>query len=611
MASEGTAETSTWASRLPIVGWLPRYRSKWLRVDLGAGAIVAALAVPQALGYAAIAGVPVQVGLYAIPIALIAYACLGTSPQLVMGPVSTVAVLSGSLVAGLTAGQPGQAVLYTAAISMGAGLVLVVAGLLRIGWVAEFLSKPIVTGFVLGLTILIIVGEIPNLLGIPVPPGDVLTRITTLFEQRGDAEPRTALVSLISLTVLFGGARVARKVPWSLVVLVVWIAASSLLQLRDHSVATIGVVPRGIPTPSIPHLPVGEILPVLAAGAALGFVALAEGLSAARLFAVQGGYRVEADQELVATGVANLGSGLFGGLGVAGSLSKTAANVRAQGRTQVAGLAAAAIALAVIVAFAPLLSNLPKAVLSAIVVNAVWGLIDLGSMRRYLRLRRNDFVAASAAAVGVLVFGPLWGLLIAVGQSVLGLVYRSSRGGVDVLGRVPEEKAAWGRLHRGVVRKTYPGVLVLRIDAPLFWVNAARVNDLVISNVNGSTDLVAIVLDLEASQQMDTTSVDMLDALLTELQRRGIDLYLVRVMHPARVVLERSGLLLRLGDEHLWRTISQGVRAARKHHDLKLVHDGVLVSATGDDVDVEDVVAPGATSTREVLVHEADTDENQ
>ena len=169
MASQEVADPGTWSSRLPIVGWLPQYQAKWLRVDLGAGAIVAALAVPQALGYAAIAGVPVQVGLYAIPIALIAYACLGTSPQLVMGPVSTVAVLSGSLVAGLTAGQPGRAVLYTAAISMGAGLVLVVAGLLRIGWVAEFLSKPIVTGFVLGLTILIIVGELPNLLGIPVP----------------------------------------------------------------------------------------------------------------------------------------------------------------------------------------------------------------------------------------------------------------------------------------------------------------------------------------------------------------------------------------------------------------------------------------------------------
>ena len=611
MASQEVADPGTWSSRLPIVGWLPQYQAKWLRVDLGAGAIVAALAVPQALGYAAIAGVPVQVGLYAIPIALIAYACLGTSPQLVMGPVSTVAVLSGSLVAGLTAGQPGRAVLYTAAISMGAGLVLVVAGLLRIGWVAEFLSKPIVTGFVLGLTILIIVGELPNLLGIPVPPGDVLTRITTLVEQRGEAEPRTALVSLISLTVLFVGARVARKVPWSLIVLVAGIALSSLLQLRDHSVATIGDVPRGLPTPSIPHLPVGEILPVLAAGAALGFVALAEGLSAARLFAVQGGYRVEADQELVATGVANLGSGLFGGLGVAGSLSKTAANVRAQGRTQVSGLAAAALALTVIAAFAQLLSNLPKAVLSAIVVNAVWGLIDLQSMRRYLRLRRNDFVAASAAAVGVLVFGPLWGLLIAVGQSVLGLVYRSSRGGIDVLGRVPQEKAAWGRVHHGVVRKTYPGVLVLRIDAPLFWVNAARINDLVISNLNGSTDVVALVLDLEASQQMDTTSVDMLDSLLTELHRRGIDLYLVRVMHPARVVLERSGLLLRLGDEHLWRTISQGVRAARKHHDLKLVHDGVVVTANGDDLDAEDVGAPGSMATREVLVHETETDDDQ
>ena len=411
----------------------------------------------------------------------------------------------------------------------------------------------------------------------------MVTRIRSLSGTLGEAEPVTGLVSALTLTVLFVGGRYARKVPWSLVVLLVGIAASSLVELRGHGVVTIGDVPRGLPTPGIPHIPVSKIVPVVAAGAALGLVALAEGLSAARLFALQGGYRIEADQELVATGVANLGSGLFGGLGVAGSLSKTAANVRAQGRTQVAGLAAAAIALAVIVSFAPMLSNLPKAVLSAIVVHAVWGLMDFASMRRYKRLRRNDFVAATVAAVGVLALGPLWGLLIAIGQSVLGLVYRSSQGDVDVMGRVPEEKAAWGSVRGGVVRKTYPGVLVLRIDAPLFWVNAARIHDAVLAEVNGCTDVQALVMDLEATQQLDTTSVDMLDALLSELKHQGVDVYLVRVMHPARVVLERSGLLEQLGDEHLWRTISQGVRAARAQHGLKLVHDGMAVSDVADD----------------------------
>jgi SulP family sulfate permease len=596
-----------WADRLPILGWLPRYRKTWLRVDLAAGAIVAALAVPQSLGYAAIAGVPVQVGLYAVPIALIAYAVLGSSPQLVMGPVSTVAVLSGSLVAGLSAGQPGRAVAYTAAVAIGAGLVLVVAGFLHIGWVAEFLSKPIVTGFVLGLTVLIVVGEIPNLLGIPVPQGDVLTRIAALFSHVGDAQRVTALVSAVSLVVLFGGSRISRRVPWSLIVLVVGISVSTLVQLHGRGVATIGEVPRGLPSPGLPQIPVSSLAAVVAAGAALGFVGLAEGLSAARLFALEGGYRIDADQELIAAGVANLGAGLLGGIGVAGSLSKTAANVRARGRTQVAGLAAAAIAIAVIVAFAPLLSDLPKAVLSAIVVNAVWGLMDFAGMRRYLRLRRNDFVAASAAAVGVLALGPLWGLLLAVGQSVFGLVYRSSRGDIDVLGRVPEEKAAWGHLHGGVVRKTYPGVLVLRINGPVFWVNAARVHDMVVATVSGAPDVEAVVLDLEATQQLDTTSVDMLAGLFLELERDGVDIYLVRVMSSARIVMERAGLLEKLGDDHIWRTISQGVRAARQHHHLKLVHDGSVVSSGADDVDVGDTLAPGQVAPHEVLVRETDT----
>ena len=310
--SDGTgAATSGRWRRVPAVRWLPRYERGWLRGDVVAGAVVAALAIPQALGYASIAGAPVEVGLYAVPVALIAYAVFGSSRQLVVGPVSTVSVLSGSLLAGFGVAGTARAASYTAALALGSGLVLVTAGFLGVGWVAEFLSKPIVTGFVLGLTVLVILNEVPHLLGVPTPKGQVVERVGSLGESltRGEADLATVIVSAVSLLVLFGGQRLAPRVPWGLVVLLGGIAASSALDLRARGVEVVGPVPRGLPTPGLPSVAAGDLPALLGAGAALALVGLAEGLSAARLFAARGGYRVDADQELLASGAANLGSG--------------------------------------------------------------------------------------------------------------------------------------------------------------------------------------------------------------------------------------------------------------------------------------------------------------
>lgn len=557
--------------RVPVLAWLPHYDRRWLRGDAVAGAVVAALAVPQALGYASLAGAPVQVGLYSVPVALVVYAVLGSSRQLVVGPVSTVSVLTGSFLAGFGVAGTAQAASYAAALALGAGLVLVVAGFLGVGWMAEFLSKPIVTGFVLGLTILVILGEIPHLLGVPTPEGQVVERLGELGSSitHGSADPATVVVSGVALLLLFGGERLAPRFPWALLVLVLGLAASAVLDLTADGVEVVGPVPRGLPTPGIPSVPLADVGSLVAAGAALALVGLAEGLSAARLFAGQGGYRIDADQELVATGAANAACGLFGGIGVAGSLSKTAAVDHARGRSQIAGLVAAVLALVVVVILAPSLSDLPRAVLSAIVVNAVWNLMDWGALRRYARVRRNDVVTPVIAAVGVLLLGPLNGLLLAVGASVVGLVYRSSRVDVEVMGKVPDEKAAWGGVRDHAERPTYPGVLVLRVDAPLFWVTAAPIHDSVLAAVEAEPGTRVLVLDLEATNQMDVTSADALADLLHVLRSRGIDLYLVRVMLPVRRALTRTGFIAQLGDDHLWHSISQGVREARRAHGLK------------------------------------------
>ena len=568
---------------LPIVQWLPAYRRADLRGDLVAGGIVAALMIPQSLGYARIAGVPVEVGLYAIPAALLAYALLGSSPQLMVGPASTVAIVSGSLVADIAAGDPDEAVKVTAALAIATGLVLLIVGLLRVGWVAEFLSKPIVTGFVIGLTLTIIIGEVPSLLGIPKPPGEPIGVLIRTMGNLDETDARTLVLSVAALLVLFGGAALAPRVPWGLAVLGLGIVASNVLDLASKGVEIVGEVPSGLPPLGLPLVPLDELAAVATGGISLALVALAEGLAAARLFAARGGYRVKTERELIAMGGANVGAGLSGGMAVAGSLSKTAAAAQAGSRSQLSGITSAVIVVIVLIALTWCFTELPRVVLSAIVIGAVWGLIDVGAVRRYARNRRLDLLATIVAASAVVLLGPLAGLGIAIAVSLLAIIYRSSRPRIEVLGKIGMEKAAWGRLRGYDDRHPVPGVVVIRLDAPLFWVNATAIEDRLLEELHRWPDTRALVVDLEATTQLDTTSVDMLADLLHELRGRGIELYLARVLHPAHAVLDRSGFLELLGPDRCWHSISQGVRAARRQTGLKRDRSSGPEAADGDE----------------------------
>jgi SulP family sulfate permease len=563
----------TWRSQLsgavPMLRWLPQYSRSRLPGDLLAGAIVAALLVPQSLGYARIAGVPVEVGLYAVPLALVAYAVLGSSPQLIVGPASTVAIVSGSLVADIARGNPDDVLAITAALAIVTGLVLIVAGLLRIAWMAEFLSKPIVTGFVFGLTLTIVIGELPGLLGIPKPPGDLVGVLVRTFGDLDDVHVATTLVAAATLVVLFGGRWLAPRVPWGLVALIGAVVASKLLDLEDRGVATIGEVPGGLPPISFPVVPRDDLGAIIVGGASLALVALAEGLAATRLFATRGGYRIDTERELVGMGAANVAAGFTGGLAVAGSLSKTAAADQAGGRSQITGLTSAGIVVVVLVAFTWVFTDLPRATLSAIVVAAVWGLMDVSSLRRFASVRQADFVAATVAAGAVVLFGPLPGLAIAIGVSLLAVIYRASSPRIEVLGKIGDEKAAWGRVDGHPDRRPVAGIIVVRLDAPLFWANATAIEDRILAELDAWPDTRAVVLNLEATTQLDTTSADVLVHLEHELARRGVDLYLARVLHRVEGVLERAGLFDTLGPERMWHSISQCVRAARRQTGLK------------------------------------------
>ncbi|MEZ5186229.1 MAG: SulP family inorganic anion transporter [Candidatus Nanopelagicales bacterium] len=548
---------------VPILSWLPHYHRSWLAVDAAAGVAVAAVAIPTAMGYSAVAVVPVQVGLYALPAALLLYALFGSSRQLAIGPTSTVALMSGAVIAGIGGTTDiKRAIALTAGVAVAAGLWLALFGVLRLGWVTDFISRPVIVGFSFGLGLTVLAGELPHILGLPPGQPHFVQRVVSTLGQVGETNPETLAIGVVGLTILFVGSARWPRIPWALILMAAGVVMARVWDPRQHGVEVLGSVPRGLPTITVPTLAGADLAPVVLGGLAVAVAGVGEGLSAARIFASQGGYRINADSEFLGTGLANVGAGLSGGMSVCGSLSRTSTAVKSGARTQVSGLVAAMVTLVFLMTLTGLLEGVPRVILSCIVVISVWFLLDVSDLRRYRRVRRNDFVSSLAGLGGVLLFGPLYGLLAAVALSLLGLVYRSSRVHVDALGRIPGEKAGWGAVKKHPERTPVDAVLILRLDAPLFWANCATTHARILEQLDDAVDVKALVLDLEATGQMDTTTVEMLTALLNELRREGVELFIARLHYPARVVLARAGFADELGPGHVWHSISQTVAAA-------------------------------------------------
>ena len=550
----------------PLTLWLPKYDPRWLGRDALAGLAVAAVAIPTAMGYSTVALTPVQAGLYALPAALIMYAIFGSSRQLAIGPTSTVALMSGAVVAGIEGIEdPSRAIAMTAGVAVAAGVWLTLFGLLRLGWVTDFISRPVIVGFSFGLGLTVLAGELTHLLGIPPADPHFVQRVLHTVENIGQTNLYTLAIGALGLAVLFiGGAR-RPAIPWALLLMVAGIVLAQFFDTRGHDVEVIGAIPAGLPTLGLPDVSTADIVPIAVGGLAVAVAAVGEGLSAARIFASRGGYRINADSEFLGSGMANIGAGLSGGMGVCGSLSRTGTSVNSGSRTQISGLTAALVTVVFLLTLTGVLADVPRVILSCIVVVSVWFLLDVRTLRYYRRVRRNDFTSALAGLGGVVFFGPLYGLLAAVALSMLGVLYRSSRVNIDALGKIPGEKAGWGAAAEHPERTLVPGVLILRLDAPLFWANCEPTHQRILEQIDAAEDLRALVLDLEATGQMDTTTTAMLKELLAELRAMDIDLFIARLHYRARVVLELDGFTDDLGPSHMWHSISQTVKAAQAH----------------------------------------------
>lgn len=551
---------------LPIRRWLPQYRARWLRSDLVAALAVWAVLVPEGMAYASLAGMPPETGLFAALAPLVAYALLGSCRELSVGPSSAVAAYSAAAVAPLAFGDPGRFIVLSALLALLAGGVLLAAGLARAGFVADFFARPVLTGFVAGLALVIAVGQLAKLIGVEGGGTGFFGKSWELIRQLGDASLLTLAVGVAALAVIFVLRKVAPKVPAMLVAVVLGIVAVNVFGLDRHGVAVVGAIPGGLPSFAFPDFGLGDIQDLLPDAVALALIAFAESVAGARGLAAKHGYEVDADQELVALGVANLGAGLLQGFAVDASLSRSAVADESGVKSQLSGLVLFAFLIVTMLFLMPLFHDLPEAVLGAIVIVAVSHLVEVGALRRLRRVDRTDFVIAVLCFAGVLVFGLLVGLGIAVGLSLLALVYRAYRPSYAVLGRAPgavdDERLRYRGIEDHPDAQTFPGLVILRVDGELFFANAAWFRDVVRSLVRGKEPPVReLLVHAGAVPHIDTTAASMLKDLIEELDEAGVSLAFARATTGLVHDLERNDITRLVPEDRFFDTVAAGVDA--------------------------------------------------
>jgi len=525
------------------------YRRDWLRGDLIAGLTVWAVLVPEALAYASIAGVSPVVGLYAAPGALILYAALGSSRQLIAGPMSATAALSAATVAALVPVGSDRFTAMTAALAITTGLAALLAGLLRLGFVANFISEPVIKGFIVGLALTIIIGQVPKLFGIKKGTGDFFEQLWHVITHLGDTQGTTLLVGALSLAIILTLRRLAPVLPGSLVAVALGIAAVKLLHLNDHGVSIVGPIKSGLPSFGTPDVHLHDFGTLVAGGIGVMLVGFAEGLGAAKTYAAREHYEIDANRELLGLGGANIAAGLSSGMVVNGSLSKTAVNGSAGARTQLSGLIVAALSILTLLALTGLFEDLPETTLAAIVIAAVIELVDYRALidlyrahterlgREFGFVGRPDFIAAIAALLGVTVFDTLPGLFIGISISLLLLIYRASRPYIATLGRELGSGGIFSDIDRHPDNELPAHIAVLRIESSLYFANSDAVRARIL-NAAEADGITAVVLDAETIPFIDVTAARMLAALAEDLRGRDATLLLAHAIGQVRDVLQ-------------------------------------------------------------------------
>jgi high affinity sulfate transporter 1 len=565
-ASPRLARAERW---MPGVRALRTYDRSWAPRDLVAGIVLVTLLVPQGMAYAELAGLPAITGLYTTVVCLVAYALVGPSPILILGPDSSLGPMIAATILPLgAADSQEQAIALAGMLGLLVGLITIGAGVARLGFVADLLSKPVRTGYLAGLAIVIFVGQLPKLFGFSTDADGLVAEVVAFVGSLDMTNAWALGIGLLSLGIIVALQRLAPRVPGILVAVVVAIALSIVLDLAEqHDVAVIGMLPQGFPVPAFPAVDMSDI-PVLLAGAVgISLVAIGDTISTSGGFAARSGYEVNGNQELAGIGSANLAAGLFSGFPVSTSGSRTAVAFQSGAKTQLTGLVAAALVLVMLLFVPGLVQDMPQPVLAAVVIAASISLFDVAELRRLYRVRKTEFALAVACLLGVAFLGVLEGIIVAVVLSVVYIFKRAWAPYSAVLGKDPDVPG-WHDIRRYPDAAQVPGLLIVRWSAPLFFANANQFRDLIRELVKSAAAPPQWVLvAAEPITDIDTTAGAMLADLDLELNSAGIHLAFAELQSSVRDTIVRYGLLETIDEARFYRSVPEAVEVLGREVD--------------------------------------------
>lgn len=549
--------------QIPGLHALRTYQRAWLPRDVMAGLVLSALLVPQGMAYAELAGLPAITGLYTTVVALLAYAALGPSPFLVLGPDSSLGPMIAAVVLPLVATSGEEAITLAGMLALLVGLVCVGAGLARLGFVADLISKPVRVGYLAGLAITIFIGQLPKLFGYSIDASGLFRELQAWWAAIDQTNIAALAIGLLTLFLIVGLRRFAPRAPGVLIGVVVAIVLSSVLDLAARGVSVVGVLPQGFPRPAFPSIGLENIVVLFAAAIGISLVAIGDTISTSAGFAARKGYEVNSNQELMGIGAANVLAGLFQGFPVSTSSSRTAVAEQSGAKTQLTGLVAAAAVMVMLLFLPGLMRNLPQSALAAIIIAAAIRLLDIPELRKLWTMRRSEFALAMASLLGVAFVGVLQGIVIAVVLSILDFFRRSWRPYSAVLGK-PDGVEGYHDITRYPDAAQIPGVLIVRWNAPLFFANANLFRALIRKLVAQAEPApVWIVVSAEPVTDIDTSAADMLVDLDLELNSKGMHLVFAEMKDPVKEKIVAYGLLETIDQRHFYPTLEAAVAACQ------------------------------------------------
>jgi high affinity sulfate transporter 1 len=563
-----------WVPGLQVIS---SYRRQWLLKDVIAGVVLTTLLVPQGMAYAELAGLPPITGLYTSILCLLGYAAFGPSRILVLGPDSSLGPMIAATILPLMAakGDAKRAVALASILAIMVAAIMILAAVAKLGFIADLISKPTMIGYMNGLALTILIGQLPKLFGFKVEADGLIGEITGFVKglANGDAVPAAAAVGIAGVAAILVLQRWLPKVPAVLIMVVLAIASTTVFSLADHGVSLVGVLPKGFPPLTLPSVRLDDLGPLFAGALGIALVSLADTISTASAFAARTGQEVRGNGEMIGIGAANLAAGLFQGFPVSTSGSRTAVAERSGAKTQLTGVIGAALIILMLVLVPGLFRNLPQPVLAAVVITASLSLADIPATVRLWRQRKAEFLLSIAAFLGVALLGVLPGIAIAVGLSILNVFRRAWWPYATVLGRV-DGVEGYHDTRSYPDAEHLPGLVIYRFDGPLFFANATTFRDEIRRLAKSDPPPAWILIAAEPVTDVDTTASDILTELDEALNAQGISLVFAELKDPVRRKIERYGLTRTIDPHHFFPTIGAAVAAFRAETGAQWTDDG-------------------------------------